>query len=134
VSLTPFGVIALTFMMSMSALERRHRGFVAAFALGCALSSAYGFASGVWPRGVVEAVWTIIAVRRYQRGRERPVRPGLAGEGSNLQPSDPKSAVLPVELPAKAAFDNLPRFLQNVWGWLMPKRHTRASPSKKAES
>lgn len=24
----------------------------------------------------------------------------LAGEGSNLQPSDPKSAVLPVELPA----------------------------------
>ena len=27
----------------------------------------------------------------------------LAGEGSNLQPPDPKSGVLPVELPAKVA-------------------------------
>ena len=42
----------------MYALERRHRGYVAAFALGCALSSAYGFASGAWPFGAVEAVWT----------------------------------------------------------------------------
>ncbi len=68
-NLTLFGVIALTFMMSMYALEQRHRGFVAAFALGCALSSAYGFASGAWPFGAVEAVWTIIALRRYRRGR-----------------------------------------------------------------
>jgi hypothetical protein len=69
VSLTLFGVVALTFMMSMYALEQRHRGFIAAFALGCALSSVYGFASGAWPFGAVEAVWTLIAVRRYQRGR-----------------------------------------------------------------
>ena len=68
-SLTLYGVVALTFMMSMYALERRHRVFVAAFALGCALSSVYGFASGAWPFGVVEAVWTLIALRRYQRAR-----------------------------------------------------------------
>ena len=68
-SLTLFGVVALTFMMSMYALERRHRGFVAAFALGCALSSAYGFASGAWPFGAVEAVWTLIALRRYRQAR-----------------------------------------------------------------
>ena len=67
-SLTLFGVVALTFMMAMYALEGRHRGFVAAFALGCALSSAYGFASGAWPFGVIEALWTLIALRRYQRG------------------------------------------------------------------
>ena len=67
-SLTLYGVIALTFMMSMYALERRGRGFVAAFALGCALSSVYGFASGAWPFGAVEAVWTLIALRRFQRG------------------------------------------------------------------
>ncbi len=67
-SLTLYGVIALTFMMSMYALERRGRGFVAAFALGCALSSVYGFASGAWPFGAVEAVWTVIALRRFQRG------------------------------------------------------------------
>jgi hypothetical protein len=68
VSLTLYGVIALTFMMSMYALEKRGRGFVAAFALGCALSSVYGFASGAWPFGAVEAVWTLIALRRFQRG------------------------------------------------------------------
>jgi len=69
VSLTLFGVVALTFMMSMYALERRHRAFVAAFALGCVLSSAYGFASGAWPFGAVEAVWTLIALRRYRQSR-----------------------------------------------------------------
>jgi hypothetical protein len=62
---TAFGVASLTFMMLMYALESRGRGFILAFAVGCALSSAYGFASGAWPFGVVEAVWTLIAVRRY---------------------------------------------------------------------
>lgn len=67
--LTIYGVVALTFMMAMYALEGRHRGFVAAFALGCALSSAYGFAAGTWPFGVVEAIWTVVALRRFQRTR-----------------------------------------------------------------
>jgi len=64
-ALTVYGILALTFMMSMYALERRGDGFVLAFAVGCALSSAYGFASGAWPFGVVEAIWTVIAVRRW---------------------------------------------------------------------
>jgi hypothetical protein len=63
--LTLFGASALTFMMLMYALERRHRLFVLAFALGCALSSAYGFLAGTWPFGVVEAIWALIALRRY---------------------------------------------------------------------
>lgn len=63
--ITAFGVAALTFMMVMYALEPRGRRFVLAFAAGCALSSAYGFASGAWPFGVVEAVWTVIALRRH---------------------------------------------------------------------
>ncbi|MEP6751896.1 MAG: hypothetical protein ABI959_04030 [Candidatus Dormiibacterota bacterium] len=58
-------MIALTFMMAMYALERRHRNFVLAFAAGCLLSSAYGFLSGAWPFGVVELIWTGVAVRRY---------------------------------------------------------------------
>lgn len=64
--LTAFGVVALTFMMVMYALESRRRAFVLAFAAGCALSSAYGFLSGAWPFGVVEAVWCLIALRRSQ--------------------------------------------------------------------
>ena len=67
--LTIFGVVALTFMMTMYALESRSSRFILAFALGCALSSAYGFSSGAWPFGVVEGIWTVIALRRYQRAR-----------------------------------------------------------------
>jgi hypothetical protein len=62
---TAYGVCAVTFMMLMYALERRGRGFILAFAAGCLLSSAYGFLSGAWPFGVVEAVWAVIALRRY---------------------------------------------------------------------
>ena len=63
-AVTVYGVIALSFMMLMYALESRGRRFVILFALGCVLSSVYGFASGAWPFGVVEAVWSLIAVRR----------------------------------------------------------------------
>ncbi len=65
VAVTMFGVIALSFMMLMYALERRHSGFVLAFSAGCLLSSAYGFLSGAWPFGVVELVWSVVALRRY---------------------------------------------------------------------
>jgi hypothetical protein len=65
--LTAFGMGALTFMLAMYALERRGNGYVAAFAAGCALSSSYGFLSGAWPFGVVEAIWCVIALRRYRR-------------------------------------------------------------------
>ena len=65
--LTVFGVTALTFMMVMYAFERRDRRFVLAFACGCALASIYGFLSGAWPFGVVEAIWAIVAVRRFAR-------------------------------------------------------------------
>jgi hypothetical protein len=68
---TAFGATAVTFMMLMYALEHRHPLFVLAFAGGCALSSAYGFLAGTWPFGVVEAIWSLIALRRYQGLRER---------------------------------------------------------------
>ncbi len=67
--LTAFGVTSLVFMMAMYALEKRGTGFIAAFALGCALSSTYGFLSGSWPFGAVEAIWTLVALRRYQQLR-----------------------------------------------------------------
>jgi hypothetical protein len=65
--LTAFGVSALTFMMLMYALERRHALFVLAFASGCALASLYGFISGAWAFGVVEAIWAIVALHRFAR-------------------------------------------------------------------
>jgi hypothetical protein len=65
-AITIYGVVVLSFMMAMYALEGRDRRYVAAFAVGCALSSSYGFASGAWPFGAVEAVWCLIALRRYR--------------------------------------------------------------------
>jgi len=66
-AVTIYGVCAVTFMMVMYALERRGPRFVLGFALGCVLSSVYGFLSGAWPFGVVELIWSGIAVRRYQQ-------------------------------------------------------------------
>ena len=63
--LTAFGVVVLTFMMLMYALERRGRSVVLAFAVGCLLSSSYGFLAGTWPFGVVEGIWSVIALKRY---------------------------------------------------------------------
>ena len=63
--LTAFGIAALTFMMLMYALESRHRGFILAFACGCALASVYGFLAGAWPFAVVEAIWALVAARRF---------------------------------------------------------------------
>ncbi|HEV3048184.1 MAG TPA: hypothetical protein VGY13_12590 [Solirubrobacteraceae bacterium] len=65
--LTVFGAAAVTFMMLMYALERRGPRFILAFACGCLLSSAYGFLAGTWPFGVVEAIWTLIALRRWRQ-------------------------------------------------------------------
>ncbi|MGH2831240.1 MAG: hypothetical protein ACRDK2_00555 [Solirubrobacteraceae bacterium] len=65
--LTVYGACAVAFMMLTYALERRHRRFILAFACGCALSSVYGFMASVWPFGLVEALWTLIALRRYRQ-------------------------------------------------------------------
>jgi hypothetical protein len=63
--ITLYGVVALSFMMLMYALEKRGRNFIAAFALGCVLSSVYGFLARAWPFGVVEGIWSIIALKRF---------------------------------------------------------------------
>jgi hypothetical protein len=77
--LTVYGVLALTFMMIMYSLERRHPRYVLAFAIGCALASSYGFASGAWPFGAVEALWALLALRRYQRDDRRVSGSGEQG-------------------------------------------------------
>jgi hypothetical protein len=65
-AITVYGVCAVTFMIVMYALERRGRIYIVGFALGCLLSSVYGFLSGAWPFGVAEMIWTAVAIRRYQ--------------------------------------------------------------------
>jgi hypothetical protein len=72
-SLTLFGLLAVTAMLLCYALEDRSRWFVLGFAGACALGSAYGFLQGAWPFGVVEAIWALVAFRRWvARGSPRP--------------------------------------------------------------
>lgn len=75
-AVTIYGVAALTFMMLMYALERRDPRFILAFALGCLLSSVYGFLSGAWPFGVVELIWCGVALGRFERDRRSGERAG----------------------------------------------------------
>jgi hypothetical protein len=64
--LTVFGLVAVTAMLVCYALEDRSHWFVLAFAVACALGSAYGFLQGAWPFGVVEAIWALVALRRWR--------------------------------------------------------------------
>jgi hypothetical protein len=63
--LTLFGLFAVTAMLLCYALEKRSRWFILGFAGSCLLGSAYGFLQGAWPFGLVEAVWSGVAVRRW---------------------------------------------------------------------
>jgi hypothetical protein len=70
-TLSLFGLFAVTAMLVCYALEDRSPWFILAFAVACGLGSAYGFLQGAWPFGVVEAVWAVIALYRWQLRRRR---------------------------------------------------------------
>ncbi|WP_440994077.1 hypothetical protein [Cysteiniphilum litorale] len=63
--LTLFGLIAVSLMLIFYALESRSHWYILGFALACALGSAYGFLQGAWPFGVIEGIWTVIALRKW---------------------------------------------------------------------
>ena len=63
--LTAFGLFAVTAMLVCYALESRSPWWTLAFAASCLLGSAYGFLQGAWPFGLVEAVWALVAARRW---------------------------------------------------------------------
>jgi hypothetical protein len=63
--LTLFGLFAVTAMLVCCALEDRNSLFVLVFAGACALGSVYGFLQGAWPFGLVEGVWSLVALRRW---------------------------------------------------------------------
>ena len=66
--LTGFGLFSVTAMLVCYALEDRSSSGA------CALGSVYGFLQGAWPFGVVEAVWSLVALRRWQNVRTTPRR------------------------------------------------------------
>ena len=63
--LTAFGLVAVTAMLVFYAIEAYSPLYVLAFAVACLMASAYGFLQGAWPFGIVEAIWSVVAVRRW---------------------------------------------------------------------
>lgn len=64
--LTIFGLFAVSAMVICYALEDRSPRFVLGFAASCVLASVYGFLQGAWPFGIVEAIWSLLAMRRWR--------------------------------------------------------------------
>jgi hypothetical protein len=67
--LTLFGALAVSSMLLFYALEGRAAAFVLLFAAACLASAAYGFLQGAWPFGVVEVIWSGVALRRWHGRR-----------------------------------------------------------------
>jgi hypothetical protein len=63
--LTLFGLFAVTAMLVCYAFEKRSRWFILGFSGACMLGSVYGFLQGAWPFGVVQAIWSVVALRRW---------------------------------------------------------------------
>jgi hypothetical protein len=68
-ALTLFGLAAVTAMLLFYTFEDASPWCVLGFAISCALASLYGFLQGAWPFGVVEGIWTVIALKRWQKRR-----------------------------------------------------------------
>jgi len=71
-ALTAFGLFAVTAMLVCYACEDRSPWFILAFAVACLLGSIYGFLQGAWPFGLVEAIWSLVALRRWWLAFRRP--------------------------------------------------------------
>jgi hypothetical protein len=69
--LSLFGLFAVTAMLVCYALEQRSPWWILGFAFACALGSIYGFLQGAWPFGVVEAIWALVAARRWRIAQRR---------------------------------------------------------------
>ena len=56
-------------MLVCYALEDRGAIYTLGFAVTCVLSSIYGFLQGAWPFGLVEAIWSLVALARWRHLR-----------------------------------------------------------------
>jgi hypothetical protein len=70
--LTLYGLFAVTSMLVCYALEDKGHGWILGFAIACGLGSIYGFLQGAWPFGLVEAIWAVVALRRWMLAVKKP--------------------------------------------------------------
>ena len=65
--LTVFGSVAVAVMMLSYWLEPRAKWFTLLFAGGCAATSVYSGLAHVYPITVIEAIWALVALRRFSQ-------------------------------------------------------------------
>ncbi len=64
-----FGLFAVSAMLVCYSLERRHHGYILGFAFSCALGSTLRLPAGGLAIRLVEAIWALVAARRWWRER-----------------------------------------------------------------
>ena len=64
-----FGAVAVGAMLVMYALEERSHWFVLGFAVASAAAATYGFLIEAWPFAAIEAIWSLVALRRWWKKR-----------------------------------------------------------------
>lgn len=69
--ITLFGSVAVTVMMLSYWLEPRSKWFVLSFALGCAATSIYSVVLAAYPITIIEAIWAVVALRRFSLRRRQ---------------------------------------------------------------
>jgi hypothetical protein len=69
--LTALGLFSAAAMLVTYALEEKSHWFTLALAAACALGSVYVFLQGAWPFGVLEAVWSVVALVKWYRRKNR---------------------------------------------------------------
>jgi hypothetical protein len=63
--LAAYGLLSVSLMLIFYALESKSHIFVLLFSVSCVMASVYGFLQGAWPFGLVEMIWSGVALRRW---------------------------------------------------------------------
>jgi hypothetical protein len=72
--LTLFGLVGVSAMIAFCAVESRSPWFVLGFAAACVMGLVCGFLQGAWPFGLVEAVWSLVALHRWLKAHVKAER------------------------------------------------------------
>lgn len=73
--LTVVGATAAAVMVVSYALEQRGRIWIAVFAAACAATAGYGIATEAWIFACLEAVWSVVATKRFLSHRSAHIKP-----------------------------------------------------------
>lgn len=90
--LTIFGAIAVSIMAGAYCLEDRSRWYTLLFSGASLATAIYTGLAGVYPIMVIEAIWSLIALRRFMTRAPR-TQPTPLGE--RAQRSDPAAMPAP---------------------------------------